>query len=136
MKTSIILSQEDLAQLRALLKHECPGPWPSTSQAAPLAAIIKAAAHSSTPESPEDHAGLGDHVTLASPQDLDDTYDFTIVMPHEEDIDKDLVSVNLPISQAALGRKMGDDVSWATLDGVREMRIVAIEKCGRVLMTG
>lgn len=136
MKTSIILSQEDLAQLRALLKHECAGPWPTHSQAEPLAAILKAAAKSATPEPPGDHAGLGDRVTLVCPVDFRDTYQFTVVMPHEADIDQDLVSVNLPISQAALGHKTGADVSWVTPGGVREMRIVAIEKAGRAMMAG
>jgi len=76
----------------------------------------------------EHHVSFFDEVTLVSPSDSRDYFKLTIVMPHQADVDSDLISISMPISLAVFGKKSGELVHWETPHGTREMRIVALNK--------
>ena len=133
MKKSIILSAEDQRQLRDVLEHKAAGHKPTEEEQEALGAILSAATEPSSDEEAASWVGLGDLISLVSPKDSSDYFNLRIVLPAEASPDDDLVSVLFPISLAAIGRRSGENVSWETPRGVREMRIVAVSKAERIL---
>ncbi len=132
-KFTLFLCAEDQQQLRALINHEAPGPRPTPEQAAALKKILtKSTAPASSAEAAS-WIGLGDHISLVSPKDSSDYFNLTIVLPSDANPDEDLISVLFPISLAALGHRCGENVSWETPRGMREMRIVSVSKAGKML---
>ena len=75
---------------------------------------------------PRDRVAFGARVTVV---DLDTGGEATyrIVGEHEADTDKGLISIRSPIARALMGRTSGDDVSFATPKGQREIEITAID---------
>lgn len=123
MKSSICLSDADQHRLDAILDHLVPSPWPNAEQAAVLRGLLSRARKSRAAKDPRDHVGFFDEVSLVSPVDPSDRFDFRIVMPAESDPDEGRVSVLLPISLAVLGCSAGETVSWECPRGPREMQI-------------
>jgi hypothetical protein len=121
--SDLSLSSEDLSTLQAMLD--------STTRrvAPPEAEKLKYLIQNSSPSDCwKDRAGLSDRVFLVCPTDSSDTYEFTLALPGEENVDEDRIPVTAPICLAALGRRIGDVISWETARGTREMRIEKIEK--------
>ncbi len=51
---------------------------------------------------------------------------YRIVGEHEVDLDRGMISIRSPIARALLGKEPGDDVTFATPGGEREIEITAI----------
>lgn len=133
MKTTIILTTEDQKKLRSILKLEAPGPKPTQEQQISLRKIVSKAIEPSFGNEAESWIGFGDQISLVSPKDSSDYFNLRIVMPGEADPDAELISVLFPVSLAAIGRRCGENVSWETPRGMREMRIIAISKAEEML---
>lgn len=121
------MNEEDELRLRMLLEHQVPPPFPDSGQSAGISRLLAALGTSAAAPLGR-HVGFHDLVTLEAADDRTDSFRFAIVMPREEDVDADHISVLHPLGLAVLGRKHGDAVSWETPSGIRRMRIVAIEK--------
>lgn len=132
-KFSRFLSIEDLQQLRALINHDASSPWPTPEQGVLLKNILVEASSPATAAEAASWIGLGDRVSLVSPKDSQDYFNFTIVLPADADPDQDLISILFPISLSVIGCKCGENVSWETPRGTREMRIVSISKAEKML---
>jgi transcription elongation GreA/GreB family factor len=121
--SDLSLSPEDLSTLQAMLDATTRRVAPQ--EAEKLRFLIQ---QSSPSDSWQDRAGLSDRVSLVCPSDPSDTYEFTLALPGEENVDEDRIPITAPICLAALGRHKGDVISWETARGTREMRIEKIEK--------
>jgi len=128
MKTILHLDEADQLSLKAILNHEAPAPWPTPDQAATLRKLLSKTAKISTANELCDAIGLNDRVSLVSPTDSSDTFDFQIVMPAESDLDEDRISILFPVSLAALGRRHGEIIMWECPRGIRQMRVTSVEK--------
>lgn len=128
MNAPVVLCESDKERLHRLLTHQRPGPWLQPTQAAALEAILRSAKVTDDPTILASQVGLGDRVTLVSPEDPADVFDLKVVEPVDADIDQDKVPVSMPISLALLGHSRGERISWDTPRGLREMRIVEVVK--------
>ena len=128
MKPLILLHEADKLRLDSLLNHHLPPPFPSPVAHATLEDILSSAKIVRDAALMDHHVSLFDEVTLVSPTDSRDYFKLAIVLPHQADVDADLISISTPISLAVFGRKSGDLVRWETPHGSREMRIVALKK--------
>ncbi len=133
MNSSIVISLVDQARLNCLLNHECPGPWLDPSQQATLCALLADSLVTDDEGRLDGRIGLYDKVTLVSPKDSGDYFDLRIVLPREADLDREMISIAMPVSLALLGRHCGESVAWATPAGLREMRVVAVRKAVETL---
>ena len=133
MKTTIILTVEDKLQLREVLGLKVSGPKPSQDQQAVLKKIISKAKEPSSDEEMQSSVGFSDQVSLVSPEDSSDNFNFRIVLPANADPDQDLISILFPISLAVIGRGIGENVSWESPVGKRTMRIDGISKVEKML---
>jgi regulator of nucleoside diphosphate kinase len=63
-------------------------------------------------------------------RDLDDDEIecFTLVYPHEADVDNDRISVLAPIGMALLGYRVRDVVKWRVPQGTRRFEIVKVSQ--------
>lgn len=129
MKSFILLNEADKLRLRLLLDHETPPPTPDPVQHQLLLDLLKASVISDDPEELENHTGFHDSIVVASTADPRDYFRFSIAMPRESDVDHDQISILAPISLAILGRGLGDEVTWETPAGERQMKIISITKC-------
>ncbi len=75
---------------------------------------------------PRDRVAFGARVTVVD-LDTGDEVTYRIVGEHEADTDRGLISIRSPIARALMGRESGDDVSFATPKGQREIEITAID---------
>ena len=75
---------------------------------------------------PRDRVAFGARVTVVD-LDTGDEVTYRIVGEHEADTDMGLISIRSPIARALMGRESGDDVSFATPKGQREIEITAID---------
>ena len=70
----------------------------------------------------------GDVITMYSRavlQDLDtgEDMEFTLVFPHEADIDEGKISVLAPLGTAMLGYRVGDEFEWQMPGGTRRLKV-------------
>lgn len=133
MKNSISLSAEDQLKLKTVYDSKADGPKPSQDQKTALKKILTKASKNNSPDAPADWVGLGDHITLVSPKDPNDNFSLRIVLPAEANPDENLISVLFPISLAVIGQRCGENVSWETPQGAREMKIDSISKASEML---
>ncbi len=132
MKTILHLDEADKRSLKSILNHETPAPWPTQDQAAALRKILSKAAKATSGEESRDAIGLNDRISLVSPTDPSDTFDFQIVMPAESDLDEDRISILFPVSLAVLGRRLGEIVTWECPRGTRQMRVASVGKSSQL----
>lgn len=132
MKTSPCISEADQQRLHSILDHLAPGPWPNAEQTAALKGLLKKSGKAHPAEDLGDYVSFLDDVSLISPTDPRDSFDFRIVMPADADLDDDSLSVLLPVAVAVLGRRTGDTVSWECPRGIREMRVANVVKSTEV----
>lgn len=131
MKTQIVINRADHAHLESLIHGDIPPPLPDPDQQQLLRDLVASATVVREGHSRElRHVGFHDRVTLVSPKDSRDFYKFSIVLPRETDIDAEHISILTPLCLAVLGRACGQVVSWQIPSGLREMRIISIEKAG------
>lgn len=128
MKTSLSISPADQQRLQSILDHLVPSPWPTPDQAAAIGNLLSRARKSRPSDDSGDPIGFYNRVSLVSPTDPHDSFDFRIVMPAESNPDEDRLSVLLPVALAVLGRRAGDSVSWECPRGTREMQVNRVQK--------
>lgn len=128
MNMPVYLTEADQQSLNCIIESDTFYPKPSFEQKSAIEKILSEASKSPTPGDSHSYVGLKDRVSLVSPLDSRDYFNFRIVMPEDADADRDLISVLLPVSLAILGRRCGENVSWEGPQGTRAMRIVAISK--------
>ncbi|MFT4175977.1 MAG: GreA/GreB family elongation factor [Luteolibacter sp.] len=129
MNAPRFLSETDQARLHTILESSF-FPVPTADQRKALEDILANASPAENFDAMSaDMIGFHDKVRLESPDDPEDAFEFEIVMPAEADVDQDKISILLPVSLAALGRKRGDIISWEIRDARRVMRIASISKC-------
>jgi regulator of nucleoside diphosphate kinase len=58
--------------------------------------------------------------------DTDAEHVYTVVYPHEADVDRGRISVLAPVGTAVLGYRAGDVVEWEVPGGRRRFRIEAV----------
>ncbi|WP_411827834.1 GreA/GreB family elongation factor [Luteolibacter sp. AS25] len=128
MNSSINLKEADELRLKMLLNREMPPPFPDVAVKQAIEGLMRAAKPVSGIIAGDTRAGFYDTVTLVSPNDSKDFFKFSMVMPHEANVDKDLISIFMPVSLAVLGRKCGETVAWETRAGERSMQIISLEE--------
>ena len=51
---------------------------------------------------------------------------FTLVYPHEANVNSDKISILAPVGTAILGFKIGDVVTWQVPDGLVKLKVIDI----------
>jgi transcription elongation GreA/GreB family factor len=125
---SLLLCEADFSRLESIHLHHAPPPLPSYDQTQELGALLPLLTIDEYPARLQDHVGFHDHVLLISPEDETDDFRLRIVMPHEADPDRGLVSVLAPVSLALIGRPRDGIIAWPANGSLREMRIASIRK--------
>ncbi len=128
----LVLSRDDHARLRTLLRSRGHESRLEIEPTVALATLLDTARVTDDETILADHVGLDDEVLLVSPANPRDTFRLIVVPPAEADVDRDRISVALPISRAVLGRRRGETVTWLAPVGVREMRIETLRKAAPV----
>lgn len=123
----LLLNGADLSRLRLLL-DPASVPRLNHEQRSAIEEILSRSRPPDDGEALESRVGFEDRVTLVSPLDSGDFFNFEIVMPDQANLDAERIPVLMPICLATLGRRCGEKVSWETHAGRREMRIIAIVK--------
>jgi regulator of nucleoside diphosphate kinase len=117
----IIIAADDRARLDALIRRAIARPG-HTTDLAPLAGELRRARVVPRAKVPRDVVTMNATVRL---RDLeageDETY--TLVYPHEADIEANRLSVLAPVGTALLGYRVGDVVEWPVPAGVVRFRI-------------
>lgn len=122
------MNEADRSRLEILLDHAVPPPYPDFEQGSRISELLTRAVRKALGEA--SHVGIGDRISLVSPEDPSDVFQFAVAMPREADVDADRISVCHPLCLAVLGRGCGEEVAWETPKGSRRMRIAAIQKVG------
>lgn len=58
--------------------------------------------------------------------DTEEETDYTLVFPHQADLEKNKVSIFAPIGVALIGCKVGHMVAWKTRNGQKKFKIIKI----------
>ncbi len=80
----------------------------------------------SEPEIPSDVVTMHSTVRVRTGSGRGSSMTWTLVYPHEADLDSDKVSVLAPLGTAVLGYRIGDKVDWETPAGMKKITIEAI----------
>jgi regulator of nucleoside diphosphate kinase len=128
MKTPLYLSEGDQLRLRSILQSEPHHSPPTSEQKSALENILSRSIVPKTSDKLENRVGFYDRVSLVSATDSRDYFNLQIVMPKDANPDEEQISVLLPVSLAVIGRRCGENVTWDTSHGIREMRIIAVNK--------
>ncbi|MFC7338649.1 GreA/GreB family elongation factor [Haloferula chungangensis] len=128
MNHSIVLRTSLANRLKSLIDKPHQNPRIPAAQRQALEELLTSAHVVPDDELSSDRVDLNDEIRLLAPDDSNDSYSFSIVMPHNENIDDDLIAIGKPITLAVLGRSKGSLVSWETPVGHREMTITSVGK--------
>lgn len=128
MKTNCILSEYDASDLHSELNRSDSLPKLLPDQRDALRSLLETSPATADDAIMETRVALHDKVTLVCRNDPTDWYQMEIVLPHQADLDADRIPVVHPMCLAALGRCLGDEVSWDTTHGIRTMKITRIQK--------
>ena len=74
----------------------------------------------------DDKIRFGATVTIYD-EDRDEEIVYTIVGDAEADIDKNMISVKAPLGRALIGKEDGDDITFKTPRGERNLSVVSVE---------
>lgn len=122
VERGIFITEEDRARLDALIRRAIGLRADQTVYLAPLAGELQRARVVPRAQMPEDVVTMNATVRV---RDLEtgeeDTY--TLVYPHEADIEANKLSVLAPIGTALLGYRVGDVVEWPVPAGVARFRV-------------
>lgn len=125
---SLPLCEADLSRLESIFHHLAPPPLASHEQRLELGELLPRTSVVYDTARLARHVGFNDQVVLVSPGDPTDDFALRIVMPHESDPGRGLISILAPVSLALLGREEGEVISWPANGAVREMRVTTIRK--------
>ena len=118
----IFIADDDRVRLEALLRRAVDHHTHQAGNLAALAGELRRARVVPRAEIPPDVVTMGSTVRL---RDLetgeDETY--TLVYPHDADIEANKLSVLAPVGTALLGYRAGDEVEWPVPAGVRRFRV-------------
>lgn len=118
----IFIAEEDRARLDALIRRALGRHADWSAYLAALAGELRRARVVPRAQMPEDVVTMNSSVRV---RDLEtgeeDT--FTLVYPHEADIETNKLSVLAPVGTALLGYRTGDVVEWPVPAGVARFRV-------------
>jgi regulator of nucleoside diphosphate kinase len=122
VERGIFITEEDRARLDALIRRALGHHAHQSAYLAALAGELRRARVFPLAQMPEDVVTMNSTVRV---RDLEtgevDTY--TLVYPHEADIEENKLSVLAPVGTALLGYRAGDVVEWPVPAGVVRLRI-------------
>ena len=118
----IFIAEEDRARLDQLLRRAFDRPGEQTGYLAALAGELRRARVVPLARLPRDAVAMHSTVRL---RDLEtgEEETYTLVYPHEADIEDNRLSVLAPVGTALLGYRVGDVVEWPVPVGVARFRI-------------
>lgn len=123
-----LLNEADHLRLQTLLDDDTSTPRLTAENKRLLRQFLQESDLARKEADTRDRVGLSDQVTLVSPDDSRDWFKLQIVLPAEQDLDADRISILAPIARAVLGRRSGERVSWETPAGLRRMTIATLRK--------
>jgi regulator of nucleoside diphosphate kinase len=123
----IVLPQEDRLRLDALIRRAIEQNFQQTTGLAGLAGELRRAKVVPRSEIPPDVVTMGSTVRM---RDLEtgETETYTLVYPHEADIEAGKLSVLAPVGTALLGYRVGDVVEWPVPAGVARFRVEEVSQ--------
>jgi transcription elongation GreA/GreB family factor len=127
MNSILTLEVSDFDSLLTLTKNLLQR-HPDSTAAHDVRSLIDASSTTGEGAHSPGHVGLLDRVILQSAGDPSDTFEFEIVLPENEDLDGDRLSVLRPVCLATIGRPLGSAVEWDAPAGARSMIIQIIHK--------
>lgn len=119
-ETPIYFSERDYERLRVLAEGGV-----NRRSGRSLAAELERAEVVPQEALPSDVVAMHSTVRLVD-LDTDAEHVYTVVYPHEADVDRGRISVLAPIGTALLGYRSGDVVEWEVPGGRRRLRIDAV----------
>jgi regulator of nucleoside diphosphate kinase len=123
MKPKIVLSEQDVERIEALLDKQPP------AEAASYAALRDELARGQIVETarmPRDVVTMNSTVTFVD-EENDDPLTLTLVYPPRAGV-ADTVSILAPIGSALIGMKVGQRIDWPTPDGhKRRLRVLKVD---------
>ena len=135
VERGIFITEEDRARLDALIRRALGHHAHQTAYLAALAGELRRARVVPRAQMPEDVVTMNATVRV---RDLEtgeeDTY--TLVYPHEADIEANKLSVLAPVGTALLGYRAGDVVEWPVPAGVARLRIEEVAPRPRAARAG
>ena len=123
MKKSILLSKSDFKFLSEHFEKAIMSDYNKSR----LRTEIKEATIFEDADLPEDVVSLHTEATIVS-TDNGKEFVFKLVRPNEADIKVQKVSIFAPISIALLGYQTGDLINWEMPDGIKEFKILKVQK--------
>jgi regulator of nucleoside diphosphate kinase len=124
-KRTIIMTDADHEELsyaiRAVDKLSKRGRVEMTSLAAELARAEIVDAH----DIPPDVITMNSRAELLD-LDTGERMEFTLVFPHEADIEAGKISILAPLGTAMLGYRVGDEFKWNVPYAVRRLKVIAV----------
>ena len=119
---AIIIAEEDRARLDALIRRALDHPGHPTVYLAALAGELRRARVVPRAQMPRDVVAMNSTVRL---KDLEtgEEETYTLVYPHEADIELNRLSVLAPVGTALLGYRAGDVIEWPIPAGVTRFRV-------------
>jgi regulator of nucleoside diphosphate kinase len=122
VERGIVITEEDRARLDALIRRALGIHANQSAYLAALAGELRRARVVPRAQMPEDVVTMNSTVRV---RDLEtgevDTY--TLVYPHEADVEANKLSVLAPVGTALLGYRAGDVVEWPVPAGVTRFRV-------------
>ena len=127
VERGIFITEEDRARLDALIRRALGVHAHQPGYLAALAGELRRARVVPRVEMPEDVVTMNATVRVRDLETGDeDTY--TLVYPHEADIEANKLSVLAPIGTALLGYRAGDVVEWPVPAGVARLRVEKVSQ--------
>lgn len=119
---TIIIAEEDRARLDALIRRALDRPGEQIANLAALAGELRRARVVPRAQMPRDVAAMHSTVRL---RDLEtgEEETYTLVYPHEANIEENRLSVLAPVGTALLGYRAGDVIEWPVPAGVTRFRV-------------
>ncbi|WP_255989644.1 nucleoside diphosphate kinase regulator [Chitinolyticbacter albus] len=124
MKPNIILSETDLERLETLIARQTP----RTAALDALEGEIARAEIVAASELPANVIAMGRSACFVD-EGSGREYRYTLVYPHEADLEHGRISVLLPAGSALLGLRVGQSIDWPLSDGkTLRLTVLAVEE--------
>jgi regulator of nucleoside diphosphate kinase len=121
----IYITAPDFDRLRSLVDAGALSAWARDGRLQELEAELDRSEVLAPEDIPSDVVTMHSEVRLVD-LDTQQTMTYTLVYPHEADIDQGKISVLAPIGTAILGFRRGDVFEWRVPGGLRRMRILEV----------
>jgi regulator of nucleoside diphosphate kinase len=121
MNRQIIITESDRKKLKSII-GDGKGPARDRAEIKALQNELERASVVPPAEVPGDVITMYSRAVL---QDLDtgEDMEFTLVFPHEADIDASKISILAPLGTAMLGYRVGDEFEWQVPGGNRRLKV-------------